>query len=52
MWVAGTHIDVLTFTRYHQSVATGQAPITAVERKIISAGKQIKTEDNTRVYTQ
>ena len=29
-----------------QSVVTGQAPIT-LECKIISGGKQIKTEDNT-----
>ena len=29
-----------------QSVVTGQAPIT-LERKIASAGKQVKTEDNT-----
>ena len=31
-----------------QSVVTGQAPIT-LERKIISGGKQIKTEDNKHI---
>ena len=41
------YVVVLTWTHgYNQSVVTGQAPIT-LEQKIISGGKQIKTEDNT-----
>ena len=31
-----------------QSVVTGQAPIT-LERKITSGGKQIETQDNTKI---
>ena len=41
-------VVVLTLTHRYNAVrgVTGQAPIT-LERKIISGGNQIKTEDNT-----
>ena len=35
-----------------QSVVTGQAPTTLVERKITSGGKQVKTVDKKHTITE